>query len=127
VGLLAIVRSGVKIANKLTLDLQAEVTFERYLSSDGAGGSTYSSPVSLRAIVEDKQQVVRTLSGELSQSRTSITFLDTVALLIATGGNGVQESDRLTLSNGETGSILAIGGFIDAGTGIPVATEIFLG
>jgi len=126
-GLLTAVRSGVKIADKLTRDLQSNTTFERFLSSDGAGDKTYAAGVTLRAIVEDKQEMVRTLSGELSQSKTHITYLNAAALSSATGGNGVKEADRITLQNGETGRILALGGFIDSGTGDPIATEIYLG
>lgn len=126
-GLLKVLRSGVKTVNKVTLDLQSDTTFERYLSSDGAGGKTYGSPVTLKAIVEDRQEIVRTLSGELSQSKTHITYLDAAALSAATGGNGIKEQDRITLQNGETGPILAIGGFIDAGTGDPLATDVYLG
>lgn len=126
-GLLNVINLAVKTADKVTKDLQPEVTFERYLSSDGAGGKTYASPVGLKAIVEDKQQIVRTLSGELSQSKTTIIFLDIKALLAATGGNGVQEADKITLPSGESGPILSVGGFISRETGIPVATEVFLG
>lgn len=126
-GLLATIRSAVKTADKVTRDLQAVTVYERALGSDGAGAVTFASPVNLRAIVEDKQEIVRTASGMLSQSKTHITYLDTPALLAATSGQGIKESDRITLPSGETGPILAIGGFIDAGTGIPVATECYLG
>lgn len=126
-GLLATVRSGVKTVDKLTRDLQTSTTFERYLSQDGAGDKTYAAAVTLKAIVEDKQEIVRTLSGGLSQSKTHITYLDVSALSTATGGNGVKEQDRITLPNGETGPILAVGGFIDRGTFDPIATEVYLG
>lgn len=126
-GLLNIVRSGVKVADKLTKDLQAEITFERYISSDGAGDKTYAASATIKAIVEDKQEIVRSLSGELSQSKTHITILDTAKLLTITANQGVKEQDRITLPNGESGRILALGGFIDAGTEIPVATEVYLG
>lgn len=126
-GLLATIRSGVKIVDKATRDLQSITIFERYLSQDGAGGKTYAAPVQLKAIVEDKQEIVRTVSGQLSQSRTTIQYLDITALLAATNNLGVKESDRITLQNGDGGPILAIGGFIDAGTGVPVATQVYLG
>lgn len=126
-GLLKIIRGAVKTADKLTRDLQATTTFERALSSDGAGGITYGTPTALKAIVEDKQEIVRTLSGGLSQSKTHITYLDVAALLAATGGQGIKESDRITLPSGETGPILSVGGFIDAGTGQGMVVEVYLG
>jgi hypothetical protein len=127
VGLLNTIRGAVKTADKVVKDLQPVVIFERDLGSDGAGAITYSSPVNLRAIVEDKQEIVRTLSGGLSQSKTHITFLDVDSVSAATGGQGFKESDRFTLPSGETGPILSISGFIDAGTGLPAAPEIYLG
>jgi hypothetical protein len=126
-GLLQTIRDAVKTADKVVKDLQPTTTFERALSSDGAGGVTYGSPVPLKAIVEDKQEIVRTLSGGLSQSKTHITYLDIASLMAATGGQGIKESDRITLPSGETGPILSVGGFIDAGTGQPIASEVMLG
>jgi len=125
--LLQTIRGAVKTANKVVKDLQSVTTFERALSSDGAGAVTHAASVTLRAIVEDKQEIVRTSSGQLSQSKTHITFLDVAAVSAATGGQGIKESDKITLPSGETGPILSISGFIDAGTGLPVASEVYLG
>jgi hypothetical protein len=127
VGLLSTIRTAVKTADKVVKSLQPTVVFERALSSDGAGAFTYASPVNLKAIVEDKQEIVRTPSGGLSQSKTHITFLDVASVASATGGQGIKESDRITLPSGETGPILSISGFIDAGTGQAVAPEVYLG
>lgn len=131
-GLRNVLISGVKIADKVTRDLQAETYYRRYVSSDGAGGKTYdppesSSPVTLLAIVEDKQEIVRTITGEMSQSKTHITYLNLSAVYTATGGNGIKEQDMISLQNGETGRILAIGGFMDSGNGQLIPTEVYLG
>ena len=126
-GLLQIVQSAVKTAHNLTLDLQASFMFEKYLSSGGAGDKIYSSPVTIRAIIEEKQEIVRTVSGEMSQSKTHITVLDTERLLEVTNGEGVQEEDRIILQNGETGRILNAQGLMDRSTGGLVLTEIYLG
>lgn len=131
-GLLNIIRSGVKTADKITKGLQPYFLYRQYLTQDGSGDPTYNPPiespaVEIKAIIEEKQEIVRTASGNLSQSKTHITVLDTGKLIAATGGIGIKESDSITLQNGEIGIILSIGGFIDSGTGIPVATEIYLG
>lgn len=126
-GLLNVLRSGVKTANKVTNDLQSSFTFRKYLSSDGAGGVTYGSPVSIPAIIEDKQEEVRTLGGEISQSKTHITVLDVAKLSDATNGEGVKEQDEIVLANAEIGTILSISGFIDRGTELPLVVEIYLG
>lgn len=126
-GLLNVLRSGVKTANKVTADLQSSFTFRKALSSDGAGGMTYGSPVTIPAIIEDRQEEVRTLGGEISQSRTHITVLDVAKLSAATNGEGIKEQDEIVLANGEIGTILSISGFVDRGTGLGIVTEIYLG
>lgn len=125
--LLDVVRSGVKIADGITKPLQPSVTYYRYVSSAGDGAETYASGVSLRAIVEWKQRQVRTSNGVMSVSSSSVMFLDTAALVTATGGEGVNDHDKIVLPDGTTGPILALDGFTDAGTGHPVATTVYLG
>lgn len=125
--LLDVLRAGVKIADKVTKPVQPMVSFERYLSVDGYGTKTYASIAPLAAVVDWKQKQVRTMNGILSVSRASVLFLDVAALSKATGGQGIDDSDRITLPDGTTGPILDMSGFIDAGTGHPLATEVFLG
>lgn len=125
--LLTILRSGVEIANKVTKPLQATVSYKRYLSSSGTGTKTYAPTVQLKAIVDWRQKQLRTQSGILSVSRAAVLFIDIAALFSATAGNGINDEDIITLPDGTTGPILDMGGFIDAGTGHPIATEIFLG
>lgn len=130
--LLDIVRASVKIADGVTKPLQATVSFWHFVSADGEGTKTYSpdrasTGVQLRAIVDWTQKHLRTMSGELSVSRASVMFLDLDALNAATGGEGVDDNDVIVLPDGTTGPILDMKGFIDAGTGHPVMTEVFLG
>lgn len=128
-GLLNVLRSGVKTANKVTADLQSSFMFRKYLSSDGAGGVTYvnETPISITAIIEDRQEEVRTLGGEISQSKTHITVLDVAKLSAATNGEGIKEQDEIVLASGEIGTILSAGGFIDRATNMPIVTDIYLG
>lgn len=126
-GLLGILRSGVKIADGITKDLQASVSFERCMGSDGYGTITFAAAVPLRAIVDWTQKPVRTAQGIMTTTRATVTLLDVAALSAVTGGLGVQDEDRITLPDGSTGPILDIGGFIDRVTGEPVATEVMLG
>lgn len=126
--LLDTVRNAVKTADTVTKPLQATVTFKRAVpNTDGYGGFTYPTSVSLRAIVDWKQKQLRTMEGQLSVSRASVTFLDVAAVATATAGQGISDNDQIILPDGTTGPILDMAGFIDAGTGQPVATEVFLG
>lgn len=125
--LLDVVRAGVKIADGVTKPLQPTVTLEVYAGSDSYGTDHYMSPASLRAVVDWKQKQVRTTSGILSVTRASVMFLDVAALAAATANKGIDDNDKITLPDGTTGPILDMAGFIDAGTGQPIATEVFLG
>ncbi len=131
-GLDSVIRDAVKIADTTTRDLQVLVQFRHFASADAYGDKVYVPPVDqpaleLRALVDWKQKQVRTAEGILSVTRATVTFLDPPTLLTATGGEGIDDNDIIILPDGTTGPILDLGGFIDAGTGHPFATEVFLG
>ena len=115
------------MADKVTNSLQSTVSYERRTGQDAFGAPTYATAVNLLAIIDWKATQRRTSTGILTVSRAVITFLDAAALSAATGGAGIDDNDKLTLPDGTTGPILDLGGFIDPGTGVPVATEVFLG
>jgi hypothetical protein len=125
--LLDTLRSGIKLADKITKPLQSTVTYERAMGTDGYGGISYASSVQMRAIVDYASKMVRTQSGELTVTRATVTLLDVDEIIRVTSGNGIGNNDRFTLQDGDTGAILDISGFIDAGTGNPVATTVMLG
>lgn len=126
--LLDVLRTGVKVADQVTKPLQASVTYERRkVRPDGYGTQDYHPAVALRAIVDWKQKQLRTPAGVLSVSRAYVMFLDISALNAATVGQGIGDHDRITLPDGTTGPILDMAGFVDAGTGKPLATEVWLG
>lgn len=130
--LLDVLRSGVAIADTVTKPLQATVQFRHFVGADAYGAKTYIPPASdppaeLVAIVDWKQKQLRTTSGVLSVCRASIMFLNIADLVAATGGDGVNDEDVIVLPDGTTGPILDMSGFIDAGTGHPIATEVFIG
>jgi hypothetical protein len=125
--LLHSVRGAIAIADKVTQPLQATVTFAKYAGADEYGNPVYGPPVQLPAIVDWKQKQLRTQGGILSVSRASVMFVDIGELMAATGGEGVDDMDSITLPDGTTGPILDMAGFVDAGTGLPMTTEVFLG
>jgi len=117
-GLLDTVRAGVAIANQLTTDLQATVTHRVFVSSGGSGSSQYTN-VSRKALVTRKQRLVRSSSGDMSMSQAQVVFLDP--------GVVVKEFDKIILPDGTTGPILNTDGFVDAVTGRPILTQVYLG
>jgi hypothetical protein len=126
-GLLETLRAGIKLADKVTKPLQATVTYERALTSTGYGGFEYAAAIELRAIVDYASKMVRTQSGVLTVTRATIDLLDIDAVVAATNGEGIGNDDVFTLPDGDTGAILDLSGFVDAGTGHPVATTVMLG
>lgn len=126
VSILTALRSGVKILDKVTKPLQATVSYQREITN-GTYGSTYASAVPLKAIVDFKARQVRTKEGVLSATRATITLLDIAAVVAATGGEGIGNNDIFTLPDGDTGPILDLDGFVDAGTGHPIATTVMQG
>lgn len=130
--LLDALRAGVVVANKVTKSLQPQVEYHRYVGQTGTGTRTYDPPIGVRttlldAIVDWKSHSLRTVTGELTVSRASILLLDVDQVVAATGGAGIDDNDIFFLPDGTTGPILDMGGFIDKGTGHPLATEIYLG
>jgi hypothetical protein len=128
VSILNALRAGVKTANKVTRNgkMQAVVMYSRETGQD-AYGPTFAAAVPLHALVDFKAKQVRTASGELTATRAVLTLLDTAEIIAATGGNGIGNNDVFVLPDGDTGPTLDISGFVDAGTGHPVATEVMMG
>lgn len=125
--LLDVLRSGVKIVDNVTKPLQSTVSYQRLLSTDWQGAKTYAVAVDLKAIVDWKQKQLRTSTGILTVSRASIMLLDIAAVVAATGGAGISDDDIFTMQDGTTGPIIDMSGFLDAGTGHPISTEIWIG
>ncbi len=124
--LLDVLHSGIKIADRVTKPLQTTVTYKRETGQSGYG-PTYASPVSLHAIVDYRAVQVRTKDGTLTATRATITLLNVDEVVAATGGKGIGNNDVFTLPDGDTGPTLDLSGFIDAGTGNPIATTVMMG
>ena len=125
--LLDVLRAGVAVADSVTKPLQAYVIYHRFLGSDAYGAPVFAAPVQMKAIVDYVSSQVRTPEGILTVSRASILLIDVKEVLKATDNVGVDNGDRFFLPDGDTGPILDIRGFVDAITGIPVATEVMIG
>lgn len=122
VSLLDALRAGVAVANVVTKSFQAPVLVEHWL-----GGITYGAPVPVLALIDNKQQQVKTKGGVLSVSQSQLTFLDIASLVAATAPDGhLFDVDILTLPDGKKGTAMALGGFVDAGTFNGVITEVWL-
>jgi len=117
-GLDAVIRAGLAVAKTVTVDLRDTVTHEAWASVDGFGTPTYAASVSRTALVERRQKLLRTHTGEEVLSTHRVLFVEPLSLDLR---------DRLTLSDGTTGRILAAEGVMDPSTDVPYALEVWMG
>jgi len=125
--LLDVLRSGVAIADSITKDLQSSVDYKRWKSDDGAGTILYNNATTLLAVVDTSVRANRGQYGIVNMSKPTVTFLNIAALMAATDNLGLSTRDRIVLPGGREVPIESIGGFMDPGTGVPIATEAYLG
>lgn len=123
--LLDSLRAGIKVANKVTKPLQPTVTYKRSTTNTGYG-ITEGSSVQLKAIVDWKSGKRRSDGIEVNYTAT-LELLDIDAVVAATSGLGVKVTDVFILPDGSSNATVAIGGFVDAGTGHLIATTVYLG
>jgi hypothetical protein len=116
-GFAGIVRSGVKLADKLTTDLQIDMRHARYVTEDFRGDATYATPVIRKALVERKLRMVKTISGEMAASSVTLTFLRPLLLDVR---------DKLTFPDDSTGKIIAEDGLVDPATNMGYFSQVSL-
>jgi len=117
-GLDAIIRAGLATAKTVTADLRDAVTHEAFSSIDGFGKPTYSAGVTRYPIVERKQRLIRTNTGQETLSTHRLLFLEPVS---------IDTRDRFTLSDSTTARILTVSGVMDPSTDAPYYAEVWLG
>lgn len=123
-----LVRDGIALAASLTADLQDGVTVARWTGTDGYNKPSYAAVITVQALVENKQRQIRTVAGEVVQSRTKVTILTPMtAQGSAKRKEPLDPRDKITMPDGRTGPILDIQGLIDPSTGYPYMLEVYLG
>lgn len=122
---MSLLSGAVKIANDVTLSLgmQAQgakkVTLKKFSSDGGTGSPIYtpSAGTKYSAVVEKRQRQVRTFSGALAVSNTTVLFLDPAIV--------VGEHDVIVLHDGSGGEVIGCGGPVDESG--QLLTEVYLG
>ena len=126
-GLSNIVRSGIKLADRLTSDLQPTVTLRRWSGETMEGDDTYVNSTQ-PALFEQRQTEVRTPSGELRQARGKVTFLRPIPPLGGVTGRTepIDVNDRIVAPDGSEWGVIVTEGMIDKSTGQPYMSEVWL-
>lgn len=114
-GLSAIVRNVVKVADTVTKDLQADISHYPFQSRNGYGVPTYGSATVRPVIISYKQTKRLRDDGVEVVSRMKVMIIANVA---------VGMHDKITFPDGSTAPILDIESMLD-GDGNHYAVEIF--
>lgn len=129
-GLDTVIRKVVAVAHRVTAALRADVTHQRWTGTiDAYAQPTYSS-VTLSAIVERKQRLVRTFDGQERMSIGKLTFtepLTAYASSVTARHNPIDERDLFTLPDGIVSTVLRVDGLVDPSTEAPYMLEVWLG
>lgn len=126
-GLDSIIRSGVKTIDRVTKSLQPTVTHRAWTGADVYGSPHYAGAVAREAIVEQKQELRKTSSGQLVLTKASVMFIYPIPPNGAAGRvEPVDPRDIITLADGTTGTIVDVSGFVDRVTKHPFFSEVWL-
>jgi hypothetical protein len=130
--LIDILRNGVQsIASKALDSFKGNVTLTPWIGTDGRGGNSYGTPVTLRALIDPTKRTRYTGSGVLVMTYATLTFLDPIADTSANSGETRQQPidprDKIVLPDGGTAPIVQTGGFMDPLTSRPIDSETILG
>jgi hypothetical protein len=123
-----IIRDAVAIAHTETESIQATVLHHAWIAEDSHGTDTFAPPVSLTALVVQRQEPRMSASGVAISTRAKLTFLQPVP---ANGAPGriepIDTRDRFTLPDGSSDQVVDVSGLIDKDTGRPFTTVVYLG
>lgn len=128
-GLASTIRSAVAVVDAVVNDLQDDITVYPWIGIGSYGEPSYDTPVTMKAIVEEKESHRPYLvGGEEVIQRATITIPRPVA------ANGAAERrepidprDKIVLPSGYTGPILNVEGITDPSTHNPYMYVILLG
>lgn len=120
-----IVRSGVKIANDLTVKVQSTVQHLAWIGRN----PEYDDPVELKCIIEWKNEAkIQVGTGAIIQTKAKLTFLSPVT------PNGVSgrkepfdERDKIIMPDGTRAPVRILEGLVDPSISSPFVPEVYIG
>lgn len=123
-----IIRSGVGIANSLTLGVQSPITHYAWISQSVAGDDTYDDPVTLLCVIDRTNRVI-VRDGEHITIGATLAFVGDVAPNGAVGRREpIDPRDKIVLPDGFTGPIIdSPGSVIDPDTERGFIQSVMLG
>lgn len=126
--LASIIRSGIAIADKTVISLQDTITIAPWIGIGIYGEPKYGAPISMKAIIEEKEVLRRLSNGQEIIQKAQVTIPRSIANTTAEGRrNPIDPRDKIVFSSGFTGPILNVEGIIDPSTHNPYMLVVILG
>lgn len=126
-GLRDLIANGVALADKLTADIQPTVIHRRWAGVNGFNEPNYDDAAPYPAIVEIKERMVRTATGEEKLSSHVVTILrEPAAQGHPERNEPIDTRDMFLLSDGTKGVILTVTGFQDPKTTKSYFYQVYL-
>ncbi len=121
-------RKGVALAHGVLGSCEGTVVHEAWIGDDGYGKDSFDTPVGRPCIIEYENKQIYDKDGNLAVLKATLQFLvPLTANGAANRAEPIDPRDIFTLPNGSKGSILSTGGFVDPGTGLPLAPSVQIG
>jgi len=126
-----VIQSAIKTASKTVESLKTVVTLEQFTGQSRTGSKTYSSTITLKAIVDRTNKLVMK-GGQFVNVAATVTFLDKIpangAVTVPPRVEPIDSRDRITLSDGYTGTIISSPNATeDPSTGTGYVIKVVLG
>jgi hypothetical protein len=126
------IREFVAIADEIVKELEPEIQHLPFLQQTTGFGRQqqaipFGEPIIRRGLVEERYVVVH-VDGVSIETHAKIYFLEPIPPLdTPQRANPVDPRDIFILPSGRRGPVVHTNGFLDAGTGRPFISEVYLG
>lgn len=123
-------RIGVKVANKVTRPVQAEVTHKQFVSQDGAGKKTFSPSTGIKrlCLFEQQEHKMELPDGRLIAVEAVLTFLEEVLPQGASGRlEPIDPRDEIILPDGSTAPVVYVSAPYDPKKKRGFVVQVWLG
>lgn len=120
------IAGAVATAKKVTDSLQVEVGYRAKVSQSGYGSASYGPKIVVKALLEQKAQMVRSSSGEMVQTKATVTFLEPLPGNALAGRTNPVDDDLITLPDGAEWPIVSTSGLVNPDTNAPFFSQVYI-
>lgn len=127
--LAGVIRTGVRIADKVTKSVQGDMILEQWIGQSVTGKPTYASPITVKCIEDDTQKTITNSSGQIVIVMSTLTILQAIASNGTAGRHEpIDTRDKITTPSGFVGKVVDTpDSVVDPSTGKGFIQSIMLG